>query len=109
MRYNKSEIFKTAWRNVKAAGISFAEALRNAWAMAKAGHKVVKVADWFLNKLNDEVSKYNWTLVSRNELYINRTIAETEKAIKVEVECETMQNGNCRYFTAWMPKSVVLA
>ena len=35
-KYNKSYIMRTAWRTVKATGVSISVALRAAWAQEKA-------------------------------------------------------------------------
>mgnify|MGYP003307472912 CR=1 FL=1 len=35
VKYNRSQIFKNAWRAVKELGVSISEALKAAWAFAK--------------------------------------------------------------------------
>lgn len=47
VKYNRSQIFKNAWKLVKEAGISISEALKVAWAFAKKEATKVEVAEPF--------------------------------------------------------------
>ena len=93
MKYNRSEIMKSAWAYVKSFQMSISAALKYAWAIVKGSLKELHIKDWFANKLANEL---------RTNLHSTKIFAvlrETEKAYNVML-CEYG-----RALTCWVPKS----
>lgn len=76
---------------------------------------VVKVKEWFFDKINDEMSRYGIMLIGEYAkdgnldhtlLRVEEVLAETEKAYKVSLDAET-RSGYSKSWTAWVPKSVI--
>lgn len=77
-------------------------------------HGIIKVKEWFFDKVNDACKNYGRMLVGEYTdgmldhtlLRIEELLAETEKAYKVNVDAETF-GGNSVTWTCWIPKSVI--
>lgn len=76
---------------------------------------IIKVKEWFGNKVDDEAGIYGWYPVAtyvdhirdNTQIRIEEVVRETEKAIKVVVDCEDRM-GNPRALSLWIPKSVII-
>ena len=79
----------------------------------------LKVKEWFLNKTQDTATRYNAFIdFERNEestmlvvdgyatVFVEETIAETEKAIQVVLHTGDVL-GSCNGWKTWVPKSVI--
>lgn len=91
MKYNKSEIMKSAWTIRKATGCTMSESLRKSWTNAKAPEYSVK--DWFMSK--------NFTSDERIAIVGVKPelCRETEKAVQLRWNTEYGK------ITHWVPKS----
>lgn len=79
---------------------------------------VIKVKEWFFDKVNDACKNYNCilsgeyeevngiTMMDHTKLRVDEVLFETEKAYKVIVEAETFR-GHYKGWTTWVPKSVI--
>lgn len=76
--------------------------------------QVITVKEWFFDKTNDACKNYHRTLVGEykdgmldhTKLRVEELLAETDKAIKVKLDCETF-NGTVSSWECWIPKSVI--
>lgn len=95
MKYNRSKIMSDAWGFVKRFRMSISAALKYAWATAKGNLKLLRVKDWFANKLANELR----TNLHSSEIFA--VLRETENAYNVMLrECG-------RALTCWVPKSCI--
>lgn len=81
--------------------------------------EVLKVKEWFFEKIKDEASRYNTYLDADYEdgelvvedgcvfAQIEERIAESEKAIKVRFASGHI-DGSCKGWTTWVPKSIIM-
>ena len=58
MRYNKSEIMKSAHRNYKRGGMTFSEALKRAWRFAKLQASLAGFEEKSVARFNKKQEKY---------------------------------------------------
>ena len=78
------------------------------------GHSTITVKEWFFDKICEAVGKYHWFPVATykdgmrddTKLRVEEVLAETEKAYKVTIDCET-SNNSVKTYTTWIPKSVI--
>ena len=96
MKYNKSEIMKAAWNLVKTAGMTISDALKRAWASAKASVKQLHMKEWFANKVANEIR----TNLHTTEIFA--VIRETEKAVYAML---AIAPGFSK--CVWVPKSCI--
>ena len=76
----------------------------------------IKVAEWLFDKIYEAAKNYHIWLVGTYKdgqldhtvLRVEEVLAETEKAYKVSIDAET-ESGVVKTWTAWIPKSAVLA
>lgn len=70
MKYNKSQIMKTAWNLIKNYGISRSTAMKAAWAQAKVLNKAAELGEnsWYETY---EVKSSNWVKYNKNRTYID--------------------------------------
>lgn len=105
MKYNRSEIMKTAWRKYKELGGAFRIHLKMAWDAAKKPVKKVvekkiiftDVAAWFLKKMDAVTFMAFESGVAVDDIVLER---ETEKAIEISTEWNGFRKK------IWLPKSV---
>lgn len=85
VKYNKSEIFKKAWKMVKETAITISAALRKAWAEAKANVEVVEMSEEIRTKYNNAMTaiKYAYDLFVEKKVTAERAIAMLEQAKKM--------------------------
>ena len=75
----------------------------------------VEIKEWFFDKLENQMKNYGMLIAgtyedgirSNSKIRINEVLAESEKAYKINIDADTF-GGNCRTYTTWIPKSVVL-
>lgn len=69
MKYNKSQIMKTAWTMIKEHGMNRSDAMKAAWAQAKA---MVKANEMGENSIFDhyEIKSNSWCKYGKNRTYI---------------------------------------
>ena len=90
MKCNRSEIFKKAWKMGKNLNLTISEALKRAWADAKAPKEYeLVIKDWFLKK-NARTERQRFGMGGACTI-----LKETEKAYLLE----------CGDYTMWVPKS----
>ena len=66
MKYNLSEIMRTAWRFVKCNGFTMSEALKQAWLNIKLKAKMMLgVVKFYYEKINGEIREAYGTLNNR--------------------------------------------
>lgn len=85
MKYNKSKIMKTAWNILKKAGVSFSDALKMAWKLAKAV-MTMKKEDYVEN---GTVEVRFWFNYGKARAYINRSWVskyQNQKGYYVDLE-----------------------
>ena len=86
-------------------------------------NSVVKVPEWFFDKVEDESKKYHILLTGEyNEvktesgvipmrdhtrLRVDEVLKETEKAYQVALDAETIEGTGTQWRT-WIPKSIIL-
>lgn len=75
---------------------------------------IITVKEWFFDKVNDTCMNYKCMLageyidgmLDHTKIRVDEVLAETEKAFKVAIDCETF-NGNYKRWETWIPKSVI--
>lgn len=109
-KYNKSEIFKAAWKMVREFVVSLSEALKKAWEDAKKKNSTnrFRIKDWFFNKyFTEKFTTAHCECFS--DFYSHNVLKETEKAIFVELDMMVSATGYDTSYTkkVWIPKSAV--
>ena len=97
-KYNKSYIMRTAWRTVKATGVSISVALRAAWAQEKAevlAEEIGKESGW-----NYKVIANNWAKGGHNRTYISTRIYTNRWNLKREIRQGYVDNLTGKFYAA---------
>lgn len=114
-KYNRSEVFKKAWRMVKNNGLTMSEALKRSWKSEKQRVKDLefvatympthRVKDWFYNK---NFEKFNTRTTHCSQAFrMEDVVKESEKAICIAFEAD-YKNGEGEVIrNIWVPKSCV--
>lgn len=121
MKYNKSEIMRTAWAIRKNEKTSMSVALVKAWAIAKSGKRTLKVKEWIIDREQRTASAYNMFIDFERDsegyrkvengyltVTVEETLAETAKAIRVRLATGSVV-GSVKGWTLWIPKSQIAA
>lgn len=79
VKYNRSEIFKKAWKMVKETANTISEALRKAWAEAKANVEV-EMSEEVRTKYNNALSAIKYAY----ELFINKKVTAERAMVMIQ-------------------------
>lgn len=82
--------------------------------------KIFKIKEWLFDKINNEAKGYHMLLdgeyhdesgnrvLDHTSIHVIEVLSETEKALRVKLECTTF-GGHYHSYTTWLPKSQIIS